>query len=84
MNLCFVTGRIINEIQFEFIINSQKNSIAYFDIELLNKSIIKVKAYDEIADYCYKELNNSDVIFIHGKLNENGEIIVQVIEKWEK
>ena len=46
-------GKIINDIEFNFIINGQNVSIALFEVELLNKSIVKIKAYNELADYCY-------------------------------
>ena len=49
MNLCFFIGKICSEIQFEFILNSKNISIAIFDIELTNGSIIKVKSYNETA-----------------------------------
>ena len=41
MNLCFVIGKIVSEIEFKFIINSKNISIAYFKIELINKIIVK-------------------------------------------
>ena len=42
MNICFVIGKIISEIEFKFIINSKNVSISYFKIELFNKSIINI------------------------------------------
>ena len=56
MNICFLMGKIISEIEFKFIIQGKKTSIATFQIELENKSRIKVKGYNEIADYCYQKL----------------------------
>lgn len=44
------------------------------------KSTIKVKAYDENADYCYKNLNKNEIIFIYGKL-ENKNILIKKIIK---
>ena len=55
MNLCFLIGKIISEINFKFVLNSKNISIAYFKIELNNKSIVEVKAYNELADYCYSK-----------------------------
>ena len=55
MNICIVYGKIVSKIEFEFIINVKKYySIVIFQIELNNKSIVTVKGYNEIADYCYK------------------------------
>ena len=39
MNICILWGTIVSEIEFKFIINSKNKSIAYFYLELLNKSI---------------------------------------------
>ena len=74
MNLCFLTGKIISKIEFKFILNSKDISIAIFEIELKNKSIVKIKAYNELADYCYRELIKSDYISIVGKICTKGEI----------
>ena len=69
MNEVFLTGKIISNVEFKFIINSKNISIAMFNIELDDKQIIKVKAYNEIADYCYSKLKNTDRIFINGELS---------------
>ena len=79
MNLCFLKGKIISEIEFNFIINTKNISIATFEIELLNKSKIKVKAYNELADYCYQKLDQGYVIFIQGYLDSNMHIIAEKI-----
>lgn len=79
MNLCFVIGKIISNINFEFIINSKNISITAFDVELGNKSIITVKAYNEVADYCYIKLKNNDMVAIQGYLNNKLEIIIEEI-----
>ena len=74
MNLVFVQGKIISEIEFKFIINNKNISIAIFEIELYNKSNIKVKAYNNLADYCYSRLNKGDNVLIKGRVNSNIEI----------
>ena len=79
INICFVIGKIVSDIEFEFIINSKNISVAIFEIELSNKSIIKVKGYNEIADYCYQKLLKGDIIGIYGELNNDMEIIINEI-----
>ena len=79
MNLCFLIGKIISEIEFKFIINSKNISIAYFKIELHNKSIVQVKAYNELADYCYSKLQKYDVCAIQGYINSEMKIEVEKI-----
>ena len=55
MNICFIIGKIISNINFNFCINSENISITYFNI--INKdTVIKVIGYNEIADYCYSNL----------------------------
>lgn len=54
MNKCFFIGKIISNIDFKFIVNSKKYfSITTFKVKLENQSIITVKGYNEIADFCY-------------------------------
>jgi len=83
MNEVFLTGKIISNVEFRFIINSKNISIAMFNIELDDKQIIKVKAYNEIADYCYSKLKNTDRIFINGELS-GIYVIVKDIKRCNK
>lgn len=83
MNLCFIIGKIISEVEFDFIINSKNISIIIFEIELEDKVKVRVKGYNEIADYCYQQLKTNDNISIQGLLNSNGEIEIQEIDKVE-
>lgn len=80
MNLCFLIGKIVSGVEFDFILRGKNISIARFEIVLDNKSIINVKGYDEIADFCYKNLAIGSVIGILGNLNSNMEIIIQEVE----
>ena len=79
MNLCFLSGKIISDINFKFIINSKHISIAYFNVQLNNKSIIKIIGYNEISDYCYSKLRKNNYIFIEGLLDNNYEVILNKI-----
>ena len=76
MNLIYIQGKVISEIDFKFIINSKNISIAIFKVELRNKSVVVVKAYNEMADYCYRKINEGREIIIEGRLNTKLEIIV--------
>lgn len=84
MNICFLMGKIISEINFKFMIQGKNKSIAIFQIEVENKTIITVKGYDEIADYCYEQLKKTDYVIIQSLLNSKGEIEIIEIEKQEK
>lgn len=83
MNKVFVQGKIISEINFNFIINSKNLSIVIFNIELFNKSIIRIKVYNKLADYCYRELNIGKIILVEGYLNSKIEVIAKDIKKLE-
>lgn len=82
MNLCFVMGCVVDEVKFDFILNGKNDSIVNFKIKLLNDSEINVKAYDEVADYCYRKLNTKDVIFIKGELDANLDIIAEGVTQF--
>ena len=82
MNLCFLIGKVVSEIQFDFLLNSKDISIVRFSIELENKSVVIVKGYNEIADYCYKKLIKGSIVGLQGSLNSNNEIIITDINKF--
>ena len=79
MNICFFSEKIISDIEFKFIIHSKNISIAYFDLQLQNSSIIKVISYNEMADYCWSKLKKNDFINIQGYLNPKYEVILEEI-----
>ena len=74
MNNCFISGKIITEVEFKFAIKNKFYSIVEFKIELDNKSIIKIKAYDKNAEYCYQKLEKEMYINIYGKIDNKGDI----------
>ena len=80
MNIVFIQGKIITDIQFEFIINNKNISIAIFKIQLLNKSIVTVKAYNKLSDFCYNKLQKNNNVFIEGEVNSKLEIITKYIK----
>ena len=80
MNICFFIGKIISDIQFEFILNSKNISICIFKIQIENNNIITIKSYNEIADKCYKDLVKGDIIGIQGYINSKMEIVIEDFE----
>ena len=60
MNFCVLYGKIVSEIEFKFIIKNKNKSITYFDMLLFNKSVVRVKAYNEVADYIYRNFDKRD------------------------
>ena len=80
MNICFFIGKIISNINFKLIVNNKKyNSIVIFQIELYNKSVITLKGYNEIADFCYRNLEKNNIIIAVTFLNSKLEGIVEKI-----
>ncbi len=77
MNKCFLIGKIISKIKFDFVISNKKtNKISRieFYIKLKNNNIIKIIAYNELADKCFRELEKEEIIIIQGRINTLGEV----------
>ena len=68
-------GKIISEIDFKFIVNNKEiYAIAIFEMELMNGTKLKIKGYNEIANYCYKNYEKNKYVCINGKINSDIEI----------
>ncbi|MEI3357246.1 MAG: hypothetical protein V8R81_09820 [Clostridia bacterium] len=81
MNTCFLIGKIVSDIKFDFMIYSKYTSIVQFYIKDKRKNIIKIVGYDKIADYCYKNLKKNNIVFIEGRMeNIEDNTIVKIIE----
>ena len=84
MNICFFIGKIISDIKFDFIINNKNNiSISLFILELNDNNKIKIEGYNDIADFCYKELKKEDRIVLEGHINNKMHIVINNINKLE-
>ena len=80
MNICFITGKIIEDVKIDFMLNSIHNSIVQFNIKDKRKNNVKIVGYDEIADYCYRSLKKDDIIIIEGKIeNLRDSIVIRII-----
>ena len=80
MNEVFLTGIVIGEISFKFIIKSKNISVAKFTIATLDNQKIVLKAYNDCADFVYNKLRGNDKIFVNGKIYNN-EVVVESIVK---
>ena len=88
MDLCFFSGIIESEPDFKFIISKKLNfkdslhiSISKFYLKIDENTKVLVKAYDELADYCYKNFNRGDFISVYGKINDLIEIEIDFCQK---
>ena len=79
MNICFLLGKVVDDIEFKFIYNSKNVSISMFKLMLSNKSIVECEAYDEIADYIYRNIKRDDLIFIEGTIRNKNINIHNII-----
>lgn len=86
MNVCFLQGKIISQVKFDFFYNSKKYiSVAKFDI-LLNQNmniyddstVISVKGYDNQADEIYRNFQEGDYIGLIGYLQEDMVVITDI------
>ena len=71
MNEVFLIGKIISNIEFKFIINSKNKAIACFEIKTADKQIVRIQAYNQLADFAYSKLNKNDKVFINGYIEAN-------------
>lgn len=80
MNICFLYGKIVSKIEFNFLYNSKiHTSIATMEV-LPNgeKQIVLVKAYDENADKIYKEFDTGSYITLIGSLEKDNIRAVEI------
>ena len=80
MNICFIKGKIITELEYKFTFIRNADAVITFEIELDNKSKIKVIGYNEIADKCYKKLKKEDIIWLEGKMEEKQIVIKELTQ----
>lgn len=85
INFCFLSGKITNIVNLNFIYNKNKKGLSKnnissveLDLQLKNKQIIKAKGYDEMADYIYRNLKQGDYILIQGIVRDNYVEIVRI------
>lgn len=79
MNICFLLGKVVDDVEFKFIYNSKNVSISMFKLMLSNKSIVECEAYDEIADYIYRNIKRDDLIFIEESIRNKNINIHNII-----
>ena len=95
MNIVVICGKIISEVEFNFIydrymsVNSEKGmsslemymhtSVAKCKMKLSNNSVIQIQGYDEVADFMYRHLKEKDVVWLEGALDGNGNVVVEGI-----
>lgn len=80
MNICFVIGKIVSEIEYKFIIKSKNKAIVQLWLETSDCSKIYIVGYDDIADKIYSLFKKGDFISFCGKI-ENNKVVIKDFEK---
>ena len=85
MNKCFFIGKIIKNNGFKFILNKKNKSKIEMKIKLADENILKIIAYDEKADFIFRNnFNLNDIVFVQGKLRKKDKELVIIINYIEK
>ena len=79
MNEVFVKVKII-KYKYTFLLNNKNNAICRIIGKLKNGSVIKILAYDKLADKCLRILKKGEIYLIEGKINSNMEVIIEILE----
>lgn len=79
MNICFLAGKIISEIEFRFILTGKNYCAVKFTLELFDGTFVNLLGYDDVADYSYRKMKNGDVIFCEAVLGEK-DVVVDYVE----
>ena len=88
MNICFLMGKIISDVKFDFVIGNNKYlkngkiSVVRFKVELLDENVVNIIGYNDIADFCYQKLEKGNIVNILGKLNTKMEIEIKEFERF--
>ena len=88
INLCFIKGKVISKKNLKFVYDKNKKSLSKkhicnikLELEIENKQVIYLKAYNEIAEFIYINVNEGDNILVEGTLRDN-IIEIEEIEKY--
>ena len=82
MNRCYFLGKIANTLEYKFYFNSKKHnaSISFnmytLESELSKRELIRLQAYDGVADFLYRNCAHEDIVFIEGRLMKNMNVEV--------
>ena len=90
MNICFIIGKIISDVKFDFVIGNNKYlkngkiSVVRFKVELLDENVVNIIGYNDIADFCYQKLDKNYNVIVEGIIKTEGYIEIEDIElKWK-
>ena len=86
MNIVCIAGKVINEINLQFVYDKKRKNISKIHtsiielmVEVNNKNIIYSRAYDEVADYVYRNIKRYDFVILYGKVRNNYFEITKIL-----
>ncbi len=83
MNEVFIIVKVIN-FKYRFLLNKKNNAIGKVEGILENGSIIKLIAYDNLADKLLRKLRINELYLFQGRVNSNMEIELRGVIKFDK
>ena len=83
MNEVFLIVKVIN-FKYRFLLNKKNNAIGKVEGILENGSIIKLIAYDNLADKLLRKLRINELYLFQGRVNSNMEIELRGVIKFDK
>ena len=75
MNEVFEIVKVLNY-KYRFLLNSKNNAICKIEGILLNGSIVKLIAYDNLADRLLRKLKINEIYLFQGRLDSNMEVVI--------
>ena len=85
MNICFLIGKIVSKIEFDFVIGDNKSfknrkiSVVRFKLKLLDENVLNIIGYNNVADFCCQKLKIGETVLIQGFINNSGKIAIKNI-----
>lgn len=88
MNIVFIIGKIIEEIDFDFMVKSNYNAVSKTIIRTfsgfgkkreIKECDLKVHAFNEVADELFSKYNIGDNIAIRGYLQSDYIVIEKIL-----
>lgn len=87
INLCFLSGEVKNEIDLKFIYNprtkslsKKHNAIVLIDLAIEKEQMVKIYAYDNVADWIYRNVQQGNFISIQGRITKKGVKIEKIMK----
>ena len=81
MNICFIQGYLMEDVNYNFVLSGKNDAIATFTIKVKGDTVAHVIAYNEEADFCYRKLKKDDMVLIMGKIDSYCNILLKKFYK---